>query len=144
MSVSVIMDLFDKYIGAILNYSCEVWGFHNARDVEQVHFSFCKRVLGVKKTTQNDFVYGELKRVLMSIERYIRVLNYWFKIVSGEKISIGICGVPRGFNEYWRFMQIFMVQIRKNNVVSIWVWRCLVQSRSWKCCCVLQMFSSKC
>ena len=58
MSVSVIMDLFDKYIGAILNYSCEVWGFHNARDVEQVYLSFCKRVLGEKKTTQNDFVYA--------------------------------------------------------------------------------------
>ena len=88
MSVSVIMDLFDKYIGAILNYSCEVWGFHNARDVEQVHLSFCKRVLGVKKTTQNDFVYGELERVPMSIERYIRVLNYWLKIVTGEKSAL--------------------------------------------------------
>ena len=97
MSVSVIMDLFDKCIGAILNYSCEVWGFHNARDVEQVHLSFCKRVLGVKKTTQIDFVYGELERVPMSIERYIRVLNYWLQIVTGEKSALVYAVYQEGF-----------------------------------------------
>ena len=56
MDVSVIMELFNEYIGDILNYSCEVWGFHSARDIEQVQLSFCKRILGVKKSTQNDFV----------------------------------------------------------------------------------------
>ena len=56
IDISVIMDLFDKYIGAILNYSCEVWGFHSARDIEQVQLCFCKRILGIKKSTQNDFV----------------------------------------------------------------------------------------
>ena len=34
--ILLIIDLFDKYIGAILNYSCEIWGFHNARDIEQI------------------------------------------------------------------------------------------------------------
>ena len=69
IDISVIMDLFDKYIGAILNYSCEVWGFHSARDIEQVQLCFCKRILGVKKSTQNDFVYGELGRFPKIIHR---------------------------------------------------------------------------
>ena len=54
------MDLFDKYIGPILNYSCDVWGFCNARDIEQVRLTYCKRILGVTKSTQYDFVYGDL------------------------------------------------------------------------------------
>ena len=76
---SVIMDLFDKYIGAILNYPCEVWGFHSARDIEQV-----------KKSTQNDFVYGELGRFPMIIHRYTRIIKYWLKIVTGNKCTLVI------------------------------------------------------
>jgi len=30
---------------------------------ERVHLQFCKRLLGVKRCTQNDFVYGELGRM---------------------------------------------------------------------------------
>ena len=82
-----MMDLFDKYIGAILNYSCEVWGFHSARDIEQVQLCFCKRILGVKKSTQNDFVYGELGRFPMIIHRYTRIIKYWLKIVTGNKCT---------------------------------------------------------
>ena len=142
MPVSVIMDLFDKYIGAILNYSCEVWGFHNAQYVEQVHLSFCKRVLGVKKTTQNDFVYGELERVPMSIERYIRVLNYWLKIVTGEKSALvyavyqeGLRSIDDSCKYSWcRSVRTMLFQFGFGDAL---------QSRSWKCWCVLQMFSSK-
>ena len=43
------LDLFDKLITPILNYSCEVWGFRQANQVERVHLSFCKKLLGVKK-----------------------------------------------------------------------------------------------
>ena len=52
------LDLFDKLISPILNYSSEVWGFIQANSIERVHLQFCKKLLGVKKTTQNDFVYG--------------------------------------------------------------------------------------
>ena len=51
------MDLFDKYIGAILNYSYEVWGFHSARDIEQVQLCFCKIILGVKKSTKKMILF---------------------------------------------------------------------------------------
>ena len=79
------MDLFDKYISPILNYSSEVWGFHKAIEIERVHLNFCKRLLGVKKSTQNDFIYGELGRFPMQLYRFIRIINYWLKIVTGQK-----------------------------------------------------------
>ena len=41
IDISVMMDC-DKYIGAILNYSCEVWFFQTARDIEQVQLYFAK------------------------------------------------------------------------------------------------------
>ena len=51
-----LLDLFDKFIAPILNYGCEVWGFHNAPNIEKIHLRFCKQILCVKKTTQNDFM----------------------------------------------------------------------------------------
>ena len=50
------LELFDKLISPILNYGSEVWGFKQSNAIERVHLQFCKRLLGVKKTTQNDFV----------------------------------------------------------------------------------------
>lgn len=85
LNISVAIDLFDKFITPILNYSCEVWGFHAAPDIERVHLGFLKRLLGVKKTTQNDFVYGILGRYPMGIQRQCRIVKYWVKIVSGCK-----------------------------------------------------------
>ena len=35
------LDLFDKLITPILNYSCEVWGFIQANAIERVHLQFC-------------------------------------------------------------------------------------------------------
>ena len=63
----VAIDLFDKYISPVLSYSSEVWGFHKAPEIEQVQLNFCKRLMRVKRTTQNDFVYGELGRYPMYI-----------------------------------------------------------------------------
>ena len=80
-----MLDLFDKYISPILNYGCEVWGFQSSPHIERVHLKFCKSVLGVKTSTQNDFVYGELERVPMQIIRYFRIVKYWLKIVHGMK-----------------------------------------------------------
>ena len=82
---SVVFDLFDKLITPILCYGCEVWGFHPSPAIERVHLSFSKRVMGVKKTSQNDFIYGILGRYPMQIIRHCRIISYWLKIVSGRK-----------------------------------------------------------
>ena len=75
------LDLFDKHISPILNYSSEVWGFCQANAIERVHMQFCKKMLGVKKTTQNDFVYGELGRVNYVTKRHFQIIKYWFKLL---------------------------------------------------------------
>ena len=90
LKTSVCIDLFDKFISPILNYSSEVWDFHKAKEIEQVHLNFCKGLLHVKRTTQNDFVYGELGRYPMYIFRYCRIISYWLKIITGKKIPLYI------------------------------------------------------
>lgn len=43
--------LFDTLVGSILNYGSEVWGMHEAKDVEIIHTKFCRRILNVKIST---------------------------------------------------------------------------------------------
>ena len=50
--------------------------------VERVHLQFCMFLLGVKKTTQNDFVYGEFCRTSLLTKRYLLIIKYWFKTMS--------------------------------------------------------------
>ena len=69
----------------ILNYSSEVAGFHSGADVERVHLKFLKNLLGVKRSTQNDFIYGEYGTAPFSETRKIQILKYWTKIVCEKK-----------------------------------------------------------
>ena len=64
ISVKHRLELFDKLVTPILNYGSQVWGFAKANSIERVHMKYCKTLLKVKKSTQNDFIYGELKNVL--------------------------------------------------------------------------------
>ena len=74
------LDLFDKLVRPILQYGTEVWGFANAPVIERLHLRFCKRILGVKTSTQNDFVYGELGRTQLRTQRLFNIIKYWFKV----------------------------------------------------------------
>ena len=76
--------MFDKLISPILNYSNIVWGFSQANVIERVHLQICKKVLGVKKTTQNDFD-GVRGITTYITRRYFDIVKYWFKILSAAE-----------------------------------------------------------
>ena len=79
------LELFDKLVTPILNYGCEVWGFSQARSIERVHLQFCKRILCVKTSTQNDFVYGELGRTDFYTRRIYIAIKYWLKVIASDQ-----------------------------------------------------------
>ena len=79
------LELFDKLVSPILNYASEVWGFHKATSVEMVHLQFCRKVLGVKQLTQNDFVYGEIRRTDYQSRRFVVIIKYWLKVIWSEE-----------------------------------------------------------
>ena len=49
LNTETMLSLFDTYVGSVLNYGCEIWGFQNGRDLEKVQLKYLKTLLGVKK-----------------------------------------------------------------------------------------------
>ena len=43
---------------------------------------FCKTLLGVKTSTQNNFIYGELWRINYQTRRYLIIIKYWLKVIQ--------------------------------------------------------------
>jgi len=74
------LELFDKLILPILNYGSEVWGFYNGIHTERTQLNFLKRLLGVKTSTQNNFVYGETGRCRLQNIRIFNIIKYWLKV----------------------------------------------------------------
>ena len=80
----MLMQLFDTYVKSILNYGCEIWGFSSAEKCERVHRKFLKRVLGVKMSTNTMALYGDTGRFPIFVDRYVRIVKYWLKIVKSD------------------------------------------------------------
>ena len=85
------IELFDKLIKPILHYGAEIWGFSNAIVLERVQMQFFKNVLGVKRSTQNDFVYGEVGILDLKTVRLASVIKYWFKILTCDNTKYIKC-----------------------------------------------------
>ena len=75
----VYCDLFDKMVMPVLSNGCEIWFFYPAKAIEQVHKDFSKSILKVKRSTMNEIMYGELGRISLIVQRYIRIVKYWLK-----------------------------------------------------------------
>ena len=88
LKVSHVLDLFYRLIAPILNYSSEVWGFQKSKDIEVVHLHFCKKLMGINRTTQNDFIYGELGITDLQSRRFTNIIKYWLKILTSIENKI--------------------------------------------------------
>ena len=78
------LELFDKLVTPILNYGSEIWGFTPAKKIERVHMFFCKQLLGVKTSTQNVFINGDLGRTNYYTRRVYIIIKYWLKVVYSD------------------------------------------------------------
>ena len=85
---STLCQLFDAFVSSILNYGCEIWGFSKNKEIERVHLKFCKIVLHVKHSTSNMATYGELGRFPLYINRYVRIIKFWSKLITSDNIII--------------------------------------------------------
>ena len=84
----ILCQLFDAFVGSIIEYGCEIWGFTKSKELERIHLKFLKYILCVKSSTSNMAVYGELGRYPLYISRYVRIIKYWTKVVQTENIII--------------------------------------------------------
>ena len=76
--------LFDVLVGSVLNYGAEVWGYHEAKDVEVLHTKFCRWILNVRKSTNLSGLYGELGRFPLIIFRQTSMIRYWIKLLTSN------------------------------------------------------------
>ena len=81
---SVQLKLFNSMVLPILFYGSEVWGVCKADPMETFYMSFLKSILRVKLSTTNIYVYGEFGLVPLHVQRKVRVLKYWAKLVDGS------------------------------------------------------------
>ena len=72
LSISCIVDLFDKIVKLILLYGCEIWGFSNYILLERVQLKFCNINIDLYQD-----VYTILNRIYLTIWTIcaFRVLN---------------------------------------------------------------------
>ena len=71
ISPKILFQLFDAFVGSILSYGCEVWGFTKCKNIETIHLKFLKLLLGVKKSTSSMVVYGETGTLYSKIYTYV-------------------------------------------------------------------------
>ena len=79
---SMKIGMFDSMVSPILFYCCEIWGSRRADLIDTFHRSFLKCLLNVRSSTPNCFVYGELGVFPLYIERQVRVISYWAKLLT--------------------------------------------------------------
>lgn len=102
----ILCQLFDSFVGSVLAYGSEIWGFSKSKEIERIHLKFCKRLLGVRLTTSSNAVYGELGRYPLYISRYVRIIKYWIKIANSGNILIksvynqGVNDCEAGYNNW--------------------------------------------
>ena len=80
--------MFDSFVGSILSYASEIWGYSKSKEIERVHLKFCKRILNVNVRTSNAAVYGELARYPLFIDRYVKIIKYWFRLLETDNIIL--------------------------------------------------------
>ena len=91
LNVETSLLLFDMYIGSILQYAAEIWGLHHGDCLEKVHLDFCKRLLGVKKSSCNVMIYAELGRLPLQAVRKYKIIKYWAKLLATDNIILKNC-----------------------------------------------------
>ena len=90
-NVETKCSVFDTYINSILSYASEIWGFHKAPDIEKLHTYYCKKVLGVKRSTCSNLVYFELGRLPLCVNRKLKIIRYWAKLKSTNNCILKSC-----------------------------------------------------
>ena len=101
VDIDILLKLFDSLIKPIVTYGSEVWLPNQYGKIikstmqkidtipfEKLHNMFCKRTLGVYKSTSNILAKLELGRLPLLYPTAIQVLKYWSHIVSKPENSL--------------------------------------------------------
>jgi hypothetical protein len=88
LPIDIQLQMFDTMISPILLYGCEVWCFENNDAIESLFLQFYKIILGVKKSTPNCILYGELDRYRIEIFIKSRMIGLWKRLICNKQDKI--------------------------------------------------------
>ena len=88
LSVKMALMLYDSLVLPILEYGSEIWA--DSKEVTDKlellhHLRYLKQLLGVKKSTSNLGVYGELGRTPLLIRRKLKMISFWLRLKSSNE-----------------------------------------------------------
>ena len=111
----VMIDLYEKLIIQIILYGSEIWGYEESKQVQVVYNDFLKRILKLNKSTSTCMVYGELG--VKSVSEYIenRMVNFWFRLATGNdnKISTMLYKMIKGMYTQNTYLSPWLDKIKK-------------------------------
>ena len=81
-------EIFDKCALPILTYGSEIWGTDIHSSIENVHFKFCKKQLGVGCKSPSPAVIGDCGRGRIYLACYLKCVKYWLKIIAMPEGSL--------------------------------------------------------
>ena len=96
LPIKAALKLFDSVVTPILLYGSEIWGTYNYLsfekwdkcDMERVHLNFCKRLLGVNRSTTNILVRGELGRYPLKLNVENRIKSFFDHVKKAPEDSL--------------------------------------------------------
>ena len=79
--------LFDSLVLPILECGSEIWADSKVvtDKFELLHLRYLKQLLGVKKSTSNLGVYGELGITPLFMRRKLKIIYFWLRIESSSE-----------------------------------------------------------
>ena len=85
-SVPVICSLFDTLVAPVMSYGCEIWGVDYLvsvfEEAEQIHRSFLRRLVGVRKSTPCPILLSEFGRFPLHFQWQRLLLRYYNRLVE--------------------------------------------------------------
>jgi hypothetical protein len=96
--------IFDHTIKPILLYGSEIWGGHLPKKsnwnllfnysrlsrlfpCDKLHMHYCKYISGANKKSTNLAILSELGRMLLLLDRFINVIQYWKRLETNPSPS---------------------------------------------------------
>ena len=82
LSVKAAKKVSKALVRPIVEYGAEIWGGGDWEDGEKLQRNMGKRILGLKESTTNEAVRGEMGWWSMKARRDMMRLRYWRKILK--------------------------------------------------------------
>ena len=88
LTVDTFIELLENLVIPVLLYGSEIWGFSNPKQLQVMLNHTLRRFLRLHRTTPTCMLIGELG--LKEVSEYIenRMLNFWYKVATGEENRI--------------------------------------------------------